>query len=67
MYIATSSGSGTASASAFFFRMAIFVSRSGGWMSAIRPHSNRDRSRSSSAGISCGGQSLLSTICFCAS
>ena len=28
-------------------------------MSAIRPHSKRDRSRSSSAGISCGGQSLL--------
>ena len=30
MYIATSSGSGTASVSAFFLRIAIFVSRSGG-------------------------------------
>ena len=36
-------------------------------MSAINPHSKRDRSRSSSAGISCGGQSLLRTICFCES
>ena len=36
-------------------------------MSAISPHSKRDRRRSSSAGISCGGRSLLMTICFCAS
>ena len=49
MYIATLSGSGTASASAFRLRIATFVSRSGGWMSAINPHSKRDRSRSSSA------------------
>jgi hypothetical protein len=51
MYIATASGSGTASASAFRLRIAIFVSISGGWMSAISPHSNRERSRSSSAGF----------------
>ena len=32
------------------------VSRSGGWTSAIRPHSNRERSRSSNS-VSCfGGQ-----------
>ena len=67
MYIATPSGSGIASVSAFFLRIAIRVSMSGGWMSAISPHSKRDRSRSSSAGISCGGRSLLITICFCAS
>ena len=61
------SGSGTDSASAFFLRIATFVSRSGGWMSAIRPHSKRDRSRSSRDGISRGGQSLLMTSCFWAS
>ena len=61
--MATLSGSGTASASAFLRRMATLVSRSGGWMSAIRPHSNLDRSRSSRAVISCGGASLLMTIC----
>ena len=33
------------------------VSRSGGWMSVIRPHSNRERSRSSSVEISRGGRS----------
>ena len=32
-------------------------------MSAISPHSKRERSRSSSAVISCGGASLLMTIC----
>ena len=67
MYIATLSGSGTPSFSAFLLRIATFVSRSGDWMSAISPHSKRDRSRSSSCGISCGGQSLLMTICFCES
>ena len=33
------------------------VSRSGGWMSVIRPHSKRERSRSSSVAISRGGRS----------
>ena len=36
MYSATSSGIWTRSFSAFFCRMAIFVSRSGGWISAIK-------------------------------
>ena len=36
MYIATLSGSGTASASAFRLRIATWVSISGGWMSAIK-------------------------------
>ena len=39
------------------------VSRSGGWMSVISPHSNRDRSRSSSVAISFGGRSDEITIC----
>ena len=45
--------------------MAIFVSRSGGWISAISPHSKRERRRSSMAEISFGGQSEEITICFC--
>ena len=44
--------------------MAMRVSRSGFWMSAIRPISNRDRSLSSSVGISLGGRSDESMICF---
>ena len=39
----------------------------GGWMSAIRPHSNRERRRSSIAEISFGGQSELTMICRCRS
>ena len=46
----------------FLRRIAIRVSRSGGWMSVIRPHSNRDRSRSSSVEISRGGRSDEMTI-----
>ena len=38
------------------------VSRSGGWMSVISPHSNRERSRSSSVEISRGGRSEEITI-----
>ena len=34
--------------SAFERRMATRVSKSGGWMSAVRPHSKRERRRSSS-------------------
>ena len=34
-------------------------------MSTVRPHSKRDRSRSSRNWSSWGGQSLLMTICFC--
>ncbi len=43
------------------------VSRSGGWMSVIRPHSNRERRRSSSVAISFGGRSDEITICLPAS
>src|SRR3954470_11744970 len=53
--MATLSGSGIPSVPLFFFRIATFVSKSGDWMSAMSPHSNRDRSRSSSWGISWGG------------
>ena len=63
MKYATSSGSGRRSSSAFFLRMATRVSKSGGWMSAMSPHSNRERSRSSISGISLGERSLDSTIC----
>ena len=46
-------GSGTWIPSVFTFlrRIAMRVSRSGGWMSVIRPHSKRERSRASSVAI----------------
>ena len=53
--------------SAFERRMAMRVSRSGGVRSAIRPHSKRERSRSSRVVIALGGRSELSTICLPAS
>ncbi len=58
-------GSGTWIPSVFTFlrRIAMRVSRSGGWMSVIRPHSKRLRSRSSSVAMSRGGRSLDMTIC----
>src|SRR5436309_10527557 len=43
--------------------MASRVSKSGGWMSAMSPHSNLDRSLSSRVGISFGGRSDEMTIC----
>ncbi len=43
-------------------RIAIRVSRSGGWMSVINPHSKRERSRSSRVEISFGGRSDEMTI-----
>src|SRR5216110_823410 len=55
---ATSSARRTRSRAAFFLRMATRVSKSGGWMSAIRPHSKRDRKRSSISGIFFGAESL---------
>ncbi len=67
MYMATSLGMSVFSAAAFLRMIAIFISRSGGWMSAISPHSNRERSRSSSVGISLGSASEVTTICFWAS
>src|SRR5690606_40492207 len=51
------------SALAFFRKMAILVSKSGGVISVINPHSKRERRRSSSVGISFGGRSLEMTIC----
>ena len=48
---------------AFFFKMAIRVSRSGGCRSAIMPHSKRERKRSSRVAISRGGRSLVKMIC----
>ena len=52
-------GSGVAR---FELRIAIRVSRSGSWMSAISPHSKRERKRASSVGIALGGRSLERTI-----
>ena len=43
--------------------MAMRVSRSGGWISTIRPHSKRERRRSSSVTMALGGRSEESTIC----
>ena len=67
MNMATSLGTSTFSAAAFLRMIATFISRSGGWMSAIRPHSKRERRRSSSVGISLGSASEVRTICFWAS
>jgi len=43
--------------------MATRVSISGGWMSAISPHWNRLRSRSSNPSISVGSLSEVKKIC----
>ena len=51
----------------FFLRMAILVSRSGGCISAISPHSKRERSLSSRVRMSFGGLSLDIIICLLAS
>ena len=51
-----------ASDSAFLRRIARRVSNSGGWMSTMRPHSNRLRSRSSMVAIDFGGRSDEITI-----
>ena len=67
MNMATSLGISIFSAAAFLRMIATFISRSGGWMSAIKPHSNRERSRSSRVGISLGSASEVTTICFWAS
>ena len=63
MNSSTSGGAFSRSCAAFFRRIAIRVSRSGGWTSVIRPHSNRVRSRSSSVESCFGGRSELMTIC----
>ena len=58
MNSSVSAGTGLWSRSALLRRMARRVSRSGGWMSVIRPHLNRPRSRSSSVGMASGMRSL---------
>src|SRR5438046_10037732 len=42
--------------------MATRVSKSGGWMSAMRPHSKRDRKRSSISGIFFGAEALAGDL-----
>lgn len=59
----TSGGALSCSCTAFFLRIAIRVSSSGGWTSVVRPHSKRLRSRSSSVTSCLGGRSEESTIC----
>ena len=66
MNSSTSAGTGLWSRSAFLRRMASRVSRSGGWMSVMRPHLNRLRRRSSSVGMASGGRSEEITICLLA-
>ena len=66
MYSKTSSGALSLSWAAFLRKIAIRVSSSGGWISVIKPHSKRERSRSSKV-VSCfGGRSLEITICLLA-
>ena len=50
------------SASDFFWRIASLVSRSGGWMSVMSPHSNLVRSRSSRVEIFLGARSEVMMI-----
>ena len=59
----TSEGISMAVDSAFFSRMASRVTRSGGWISVMRPDLNRLRSRSSRVGIASGERSEERTIC----
>ena len=66
MYSSTSGGATSRSWIAFLRRIAMRVSRSGGWTSVIRPHSNRERIRSSKSGSCLGGRSEVTTICLLA-
>ena len=66
MNSSTSGGAVSRSIAAFLRRIAMRVSRSGGWTSVIRPHSKRLRSRSSSASSRLGGRSEVMTICLSA-
>ncbi len=58
----TSEGISMAENSAFFSRMASRVTRSGGWMSVMRPDLNLLRSRSSNVGMASGARSEERTI-----
>ena len=60
----TSFATMTPLSSALARKIAMRVSRSGDEMSAMRPHSNRERRRSSSNEISFGVRSDVNTICF---
>ena len=66
MNSSTSSGTDSRSWMAFLRRIAIRVSRSGGWTSVSRPISNRLRIRSSKPLSSLGGTSLVMTTCLLA-
>ena len=66
IYSKTSSGAFKRSCAAFLRKIAIRVSNSGGWISVIKPHSNRERSRSSNVANCFGGRSLEITICLLA-
>src|SRR5437660_1366230 len=63
MKFKTSSGIRPPLSPSLEWRIASRVSKSGGWMSAMRPHTNLERNRSSSVGISLGGRSDEMTIC----
>ena len=64
MYLITSLSISYPSFSSFLWRIAIRVSKSGEEISAISPHSNRERSLASSVSISFGGLSEEIMICF---
>ena len=63
MSSSTSPGTSRRSICAFLRRIAMRVSRSGGWMSVISPHSKRERSRSSNPESCLGGRSEVMTTC----
>ena len=62
MNSSTSGGTWEPACSPFLRRMARRVSKSGGWMSVMRPILNRLRSRSSRVAMASGGRSEDSTI-----
>ena len=64
MNSSTSGPATSRSWAAFLRRIAIRVSRSGGWTSVISPQPNRLRSRGSRFSSSFGGRSEVITICF---
>ena len=66
MYSSTSAGTVIPSWSVLRRRMAIRVSRSGGWMSVVSPQPNRVRMRSSKSLSLFGAMSEVMTICLLA-
>ena len=63
MYSRTSGVTSRESVVAFFCRIAMRVSRSGGWTSTSRPEAKRERIRSSKPLSWVGGTSEVRTIC----